>query len=114
MGLTSGSTIIPSPPVSASSHNLISHDGLVGVDGDVLNGDLLLPSAAVPIQRLSEGGHGAGGLVGKGQILASDLKGLLRDPSPAVEVEAGGVSGDHLGSDHRLDRIGGREGALAV
>ena len=58
-GLIALSIVIPTP--SLCRHELIGDHGLIGMDGDVLDGDLLLAAPAVPIQRLGEGGHGASG-----------------------------------------------------
>src|SRR5215208_2444380 len=38
----------------AAAHHGIRDDGLVGVDGDVLHGDLLLAFAAVTVERLGQ------------------------------------------------------------
>src|SRR4051794_1555664 len=114
MGLTSVSLSIPTPSLVSRVDQLIGDHGLVGVHGDVLDGDLLLPTPAVAVKSLGEHGDGSGRLVGQGEVPRSGLEALLRDPGAPIEVKAGVVGGDHLGGDHRLDGVGRRQGYLTT
>jgi hypothetical protein len=111
MGLIRFSASIPTP--SPSRHDLIGHHSLIGIDGDVLDGDLLLAPPAVPIQRLGEHSNGAGRLVGECEVFGSGLPGLLVHPGAPTHLEGAFVGRDHLGGEHGLDGIGGRERHLA-
>jgi hypothetical protein len=73
---------------------------LVGVHGDVLYGDLLLAFAAVTVERLGKERERARRLVGQRQVSCTNLEALFRNPRPPVELERGGVRGDHLGAEH--------------
>ena len=110
VGLIVVSLFIPAPSWSSTcGHDLIGDDRLISVDGDVLDGDLLLPPPAMPIQRFGQHGHGPGGLVGEREVLGTGLPGLLVHPGAPAHLQGAFVSGDHLGGEHGLDGIGGRE-----
>jgi hypothetical protein len=78
---------------------------LVGIDGNVLDRDLLLTFATVAVERLGKHGKGPGRFVGKCKVLGTDLKALLWDPSPSIELKRSAGCGDHLGSEHGFNWV---------
>ena len=89
----------------AAAHHGIRDDGLVGVHGDVLHGDLLLAFAAVAVERLGKPRERSRGLLSECQVSGTRLEALFRDPGPPVEVKRGGVRRDHLGAQHAFHRV---------
>jgi hypothetical protein len=89
----------------AAAHHGIRDDGLVGVHGDVLHGDLLLAFAAVAVERLGKPRERSRGLLSECQVSGTRLEALFRDPGPPVEVERCGVCRDHLGAQHAFDWV---------
>src|SRR5918994_3913558 len=71
----------------AAAHHGIRDDGLVGVHGDVLHGDLLLAFAAVAVERLGKPRERSRGLLSECQVSGTRLETLFRDPGPPVEAE---------------------------
>src|SRR5215208_6536559 len=96
----------PCECLAAPDHG-IRDDGLIGIDGDVLHGDLLLTFSAVAVERLGKQRYGSGGLVGERKVSRTTLEALARKPCSPVKVERGGIGGKHLGTEHALHRIAG-------
>ena len=63
--------------LAASNHG-IRDDGLVGVHGDVLHGDLLLPFAAVAGERLGKPRERSRGFLSECQVPCTGLEALSR------------------------------------
>src|SRR4051812_22336509 len=108
MGLSAAFLLTPTPSRSARARARLdrTHDGLPArMHMDVLDRDLLLTLAPVPVQGLQQGDVGAGELVGLGEALLSALKSLVRDHGAPVALHSGTVRRDHLGSQHALQLV---------
>src|SRR5262245_18601063 len=74
-----------------------SDDGVVGVDGDVLDGDLLLTRPAMAVEPFGQDREGALCLVGHLKITAPCIEIFRRlRPSPSIHVESRLMRHHHL------------------
>jgi hypothetical protein len=78
-----------------------------GVDVDVLDGDLLLAVAPVPVQGLKQGGVGAAKFVRLGQALAPALDRLLADHGAPVAFHRGSMAREELSGQHAFQLVAG-------
>jgi hypothetical protein len=83
-----------------------SDDGLTaGIDVDMLDGDLLLPLAAVAIERLEQEGTGAGEPIRLAQVLTAPLKRLFGEHGTPVALHSRIVCGQELSRDHPFQLV---------
>ena len=101
MGLILQFRVDPHPPgPEHADHRLPA-----GMDVDVLHGDLLLPLAAVAIQRIEKVAEGCESLLAWLQILAASFEGLVLNHGAPVALHGRGMRGDQLGRHHPLELV---------
>src|ERR1700731_2616154 len=99
-GLLLRALIAPDPRGDGTDDRLST-----GLDVDVLDGDALLPLAAMAIQGFAQSRESPGESIRLVQVLAPTFEGLLRNHRTPVALHDSVMGGDRLSDQHSLEHV---------